>query len=85
MVSAWTWRRMLCVVAFVLVATPAPARSPEIYTGILSSTAVGGYDPVAYFAEGKPVEGKKEIHLRLEGRELALCQRKEPGSLQGQA
>ena len=39
----------------------ALARSPEIYTGILSSTAVGGYDPVAYFTEGKPVEGKRGI------------------------
>jgi YHS domain-containing protein len=39
----------------------AQARSPEIYTGILSSTAVGGYDPVAYFTEGRPVEGKRDI------------------------
>jgi YHS domain-containing protein len=39
----------------------AQARSPEIYTGILSATAVGGYDPVAYFTEGKPVEGKRDI------------------------
>jgi hypothetical protein len=39
----------------------AEARSPEIYTGLLSSTAVGGYDPVAYFNEGKPVEGRKEF------------------------
>ncbi|MBM3530261.1 MAG: YHS domain-containing protein [Alphaproteobacteria bacterium] len=46
--SAWT-------------AGPALARSPEIYTGILSSTAVGGYDPVAYFTDGKPVEGKREF------------------------
>jgi YHS domain-containing protein len=37
------------------------ARSPEIYTGILSATAVGGYDPVAYFVEGKPVEGRRDI------------------------
>jgi hypothetical protein len=39
----------------------AQARSPEIYTGILSATAVGGYDPVAYFTEGRPVEGKRDI------------------------
>ena len=47
--------------AFALPAITAQARSPEIYTGLLSSTAVGGYDPVAYFTEGKPVEGKKEL------------------------
>jgi hypothetical protein len=47
--------------AFAVAATTAEARSPEIYTGLLSSTAVGGYDPVAYFNEGKPVEGRKEF------------------------
>jgi hypothetical protein len=42
--------------SFVLSAVPllggaaaALAASREIYTGLLSSTAVGGYDPVAYF------------------------------------
>jgi len=44
-------------VAFALGAGAAHARSPEIYTGIVSSTSVGGYDPVAYFKEGKPVVG----------------------------
>ena len=47
--------------AFVLSAGAAQARSPEIYTGILSSTAVGGYDPVAYFKDGKPVAGKSDV------------------------
>jgi YHS domain-containing protein len=46
---------------------PALARSPEIYTGILSSTAVGGYDPVAYFTEGRPVEGKREFAFSWKG------------------
>ena len=55
------------VLAFALLAASfwpphsALARSPEIYTGILSSVAVGGYDPVAYFNEGKPVEGRRDI------------------------
>jgi YHS domain-containing protein len=39
----------------------AIARSLEIYTGIVSSTAVGGHDPVAYFVEGRPVEGRRDI------------------------
>jgi hypothetical protein len=30
---------------------------PEIYTGTLSSLAAGGHDVVAYFTEGRPVEG----------------------------
>jgi YHS domain-containing protein len=56
-------RRRLVVGVFALAALSgtAFARSPEVYTGILSSTAVGGYDPVAYFREGKPVQGKKEF------------------------
>ena len=56
--------RALALAAIVLAFWPqaaVQARSPEIYTGILTSTAVGGYDPVAYFTEGKPVEGKRDI------------------------
>jgi YHS domain-containing protein len=53
------------LVAVLLALTLAPggarARSPEIYTGILASTAVGGYDPVAYFKEGRAVAGKSDI------------------------
>jgi hypothetical protein len=47
--------------ALLLPPLAAQARSPEIYNGLLSSTAVGGYDPVAYFFEGKPVEGPRDI------------------------
>jgi YHS domain-containing protein len=56
--------RVLALALTVLAFWPqsaAEARSPEIYTGILTSTAVGGYDPVAYFTEGRPVEGKRDI------------------------
>jgi YHS domain-containing protein len=57
-----SWRRMLIALfALALLSSAAHARSPEIYTGILSATAVGGYDPVAYFRDGKPVQGKKEF------------------------
>jgi YHS domain-containing protein len=37
--------------------SPAAAKDP-ISTGFLSSLAVSGYDPVAYFTAGKPVEGR---------------------------
>jgi YHS domain-containing protein len=36
---------------------PAFARSADVYTATFSSLAVGGYDAVAYFKAGKPVEG----------------------------
>jgi YHS domain-containing protein len=62
-------RAVLCTLALlILVPTfSAQARSPQIYTGILTSTAVGGYDPVAYFTDGKPVEGKKDITFSWKG------------------
>jgi YHS domain-containing protein len=60
-------RRSLLAAAFVLSTLAAQAKSPEIYTGWLNSSAVGGYDPVAYFAEGKPVEGKSSITHQWKG------------------
>ena len=59
----------ICVSAGVALAlaTSALARSPDVYTGIFSSTAVGGYDPVAYFIEGRPVPGKREIAFTWKG------------------
>jgi YHS domain-containing protein len=40
---------------------PVQAKSPSIYTSILSNTAAGGYDVVAYFREGNPVEGNAKF------------------------
>ena len=56
------WR--VPVAAFMLAcALPlaAHAASPEIYTGLVKGVAVGGYDPVAYFTEHKPVPGRGDI------------------------
>lgn len=50
-----------------LSATVAAARSPEIHTGVFSDLAVGGYDPVAYFDEAKPVQGVKEFEFAYQG------------------
>jgi len=54
---------MLALVAF---AAPAFAKDP-VYTGTLSDLAVSGYDPVAYFTEGKPVEGKSDFEYKWQG------------------
>jgi len=59
--------RRLLLAALVVVPSAAHAKSPEIYTGWLNSSAVGGYDPVAYFTEGKPVEGKSAITHQWKG------------------
>jgi YHS domain-containing protein len=62
-----TRRRFATVAVLALIvglgAAPstALAQSAEIYTGFFSSAALGGYDPVAYFTEGRPVEGKREF------------------------
>lgn len=52
---------LIGLAGFSISGTQSFARSPEVYTGILSSTAVGGYDAVAYFRDGKPVIGKSDI------------------------
>lgn len=58
-----TKRLMFCLllVAFETMAGDA------IYTGFFSNKAVGGFDPVAYFTEGKPIEGKKNFHIQYQG------------------
>lgn len=45
----------------------AEAKTPAIYTGIVAGVAVGGYDPVAYFTEKKPVKGSKDFTLVHDG------------------
>jgi hypothetical protein len=43
-----------------LAVTPtAFAEKPPIYHGVFDDLAVSGYDPVAYFTSGRPIEGKK--------------------------
>jgi len=43
------------------------AGEDPIYTSFLNSKAVGGYDTVAYFTEGKAVKGKKDFQLEYMG------------------
>ena len=51
---------------FGIAALPAHAKDP-VYTGTFSSLAVGGYDPVAYFTQGKPVEGSGDLEYDWNG------------------
>jgi YHS domain-containing protein len=58
------------VAAFATVAlsvTAAFARSPDVYTSTFSSLAVGGYDSVAYFKQGKPVLGSAQFTMEWKG------------------
>ncbi len=62
-------RFMLAALASALVGAPhlVMAKSPPIFAGIVKGVAVGGYDPVAYFSEGKPVPGLTSLTLEHNG------------------
>ncbi|WP_192350428.1 YHS domain-containing (seleno)protein [Algoriphagus sp. Y33] len=49
---------LLLAFAF-FIQTVAFAQKPEVY--LSDGKAIGGYDPVAYFTERKPVKGKEEF------------------------
>ncbi|MCO6382904.1 YHS domain-containing (seleno)protein [Oceanicola sp. 502str15] len=54
-------RRLLLAAALAALAMPAAAEEPPIFAA--SELAIRGYDPVAYFTEGKPVEGSAAHQL----------------------
>ena len=58
---------LLVVLAFMGFSTQALASDP-IYTGFLSSTAIGGYDTVSYFqGDGVPVKGSSDYSTEWRG------------------
>ena len=60
--SAVIWLTILSLLAMANVHA-----GDAVYTGLLNKKAVSGYDPVAYFTEGKPVKGKKEFQFEYKG------------------
>jgi hypothetical protein len=54
----------MATAALVAFAT-APARAAELNTA--SGVAIGGYDPVAYFTDGRPVRGSRRHRLEWNG------------------
>lgn len=59
----------LTLAAIGLQAAPALAKDAPVYTGTFSRTAVGGYDPVAYFTQQQPVKGDKRYAFEWMGAE----------------
>lgn len=51
----------------VLFAVPAQAAKDNVYKMWLSDVAVNGYDVVAYFTEGKPVDGSDDFTAEYDG------------------
>ena len=50
-----------------LATVPLAWGKSEINTTYIGKTAIRGYDPVAYFTDGKPVEGKQEFAYEWKG------------------
>ena len=50
-----------------VITGPAHAAKDEIYTGLLSGAAIGGYDAVAYIKDGKPVKGSGDFTTEYKG------------------
>ncbi|MEO0637462.1 MAG: YHS domain-containing (seleno)protein [Pseudomonadota bacterium] len=42
------------------ITQPAMAGAPRVFTGLVAGTGAGGFDVVAYFTEGQPVEGSTD-------------------------
>jgi YHS domain-containing protein len=60
-------KQTLIILSLILIALPAVsiAQSSEVY--IVDDKAIGGYDPVAFFKESRPVQGKKEFTYSYNG------------------
>ena len=58
---------LLGLAAIPPTASVLEARQAPVYTGLVKGTAVGGYDPVAYFTAGKAVQGRPDITLEHDG------------------
>lgn len=53
------------VPAATIISQPAFAAQPPVYA--TGNIAINGYDPVAYFTQGEPVEGTQEFSSEWEG------------------
>jgi YHS domain-containing protein len=52
-------KQLTMVVVLLTIPFLLPAQTSEVFS--TSEGAIKGYDPVAFFNEGKPIEGKKEL------------------------
>ena len=61
-------KRLLIVLWLTGLAFATQARAADaIYTGLFSDEAISGYDAVAYFTEGEPVEGSNQFSMQYKG------------------
>jgi len=50
--------------AFMLAAEPSASAGERVVVDWHTGLAIDGYDPVAFFTEGKPVQGRPDMELR---------------------
>ncbi len=58
---------LFMTMVFSQLAAPASAAVDPVYTGFFSSQAISGYDAVAYFTEGRPLQGRNEFSYDYRG------------------
>ena|SRR5690349_268308 len=58
-------KKQLTTLFFLIIVFSANAQSAEIFA--TKDGAINGYDPIAYFKEGKAVKGKKEFSTTWSG------------------
>lgn len=70
-------RKLLAALAIafssLFIAAPAYADEAPVYTSFLSRVAVSGYDPVAYFTDGRPVRGSQQFSTTYQGYEYRFA------------
>jgi YHS domain-containing protein len=65
---------VLAASAFLPLAAPeAFAEKPAVHAALFSRVAVGGFDPVAYFTEGRAVRGDAQHRLQHQGYEYRFA------------
>lgn len=57
----------LSLLALALVQSPPALALDPINNSLFSDVAIHGYDPVAYFTQGKPVAGRSDINHTWKG------------------
>lgn len=60
-------RTLRLAVALLLSATAAAAALAPVNRTLFGGLAIDGYDPVAYFLDGRPAEGRKEYSFAWRG------------------
>jgi YHS domain-containing protein len=60
-------KKLLFLLAFAAVVLPSFAQTKILLNVDKGGLAIQGYDPVAFFTEGKPVKGKPEFPARHKG------------------